>query len=416
MTVLDMSLGGGVLIAVILVLRRGLLYRLPKWTFLLLWTVALCRLLIPFAVPSPLSVHTGAAWVVRLLKQEDIPLTPAFSVPLPETEPVPLLNAVWLTGTALCGLFFTVACLWSLRRFRDAVPAGSDFVRRWQAAHPTRFPVQIKISETVSAPLAYGLLRPVVLLPGDTDWSDENQLTYVLTHEYIHIRRGDLFWKTLLTAALCVHWFNPLMWIMYLRANQDLELACDEAVVRTLGLGSRKGYACALLAAAESGFLPLCITYTTKNHMEERIIAIMKIKKPSVLSFILALTLIVGVTTAFATSVSPSVGQDSITPATIESETNSSIYLGKDVNLVGRDDFIVDDSPYQVQIVAGQTGEEHIFISIDDLEYEAAVLKDAQSRPSVLIPVGHDDEHKITPEEWSRILEQIKAGEVSWKD
>lgn len=351
MTVWDMSLGGGVLIAVILVLRRGLLYHLPKWTFLLLWAVALFRLLIPIAVPSPLSVHTSAAWVVQLLEKDTVSApapgqqTPALSPPIPspdifredmpvvpglpapvspvERESVSPLTAVWLTGTALCGLFFAAAYLWSVRRFWDAVPAESDFVRSWQKAHPTLIPLQIKVCEAVSAPLAYGLLRPVVLLPGDTDWSDENQLTYALTHEYIHIRRGDLLWKALLTAAFCVHWFNPLVWIMYLRANQDLELACDEAVVRTLGMNSRKGYAYALLAAAESGFSPLCITYTTKNHMEERIRAIMKIKKRSTAVMICAAMLVAGVSAVFATSPKPAEAKniEDLPPAVMTNQT-----------------------------------------------------------------------------------------------
>lgn len=340
MSILDMSLGGGVLIAAILALRRGLLYRLPKWTFLLLWAVALCRLLIPFAVPSPISVHTGAAWAARLLAKEeafepvsepeapvlsapvtspgtfreDVPVVPALPAPapapVPETESASPLKIVRLTGTALCGLLLAAAYLRALYRFRDAVPAEADFVRRWQKDHPTLFPVQIKLCGEVSAPLAYGLLRPVVLLPEDTDWSDEHQLNYVLTHEYIHICRGDLLWKLLLAAALCVHWFNPLVWIMYIRANQDLELACDEAVVRTLGLDSRKDYAYALLAAAESGFSPLCITYATINHMEERIRAIMKIKKRSTAAILCAAVLVAGISAVFATSAKPAGPKD----------------------------------------------------------------------------------------------------------
>lgn len=349
MTVLDMSLDGGVLIAAILVLRRGLLYRLPKWTFLLLWAVALCRLLIPAAVPSPLSIHNGAAWAIQRLERGaapvsepeapapsapvtspgtwDIPVIPTSPAPapapLPEAKAVSPLKIVWLTGAALCALFFAAAYLWSLRRFRDAVPAESDVIRRWRAAHPTRFPVQIRICGAVDAPLAYGLLRPVVLLPEDADWFDENRLNYVLTHEYIHVRRGDLLWKLLLTAALCVHWFNPLVWIMYLRANQDLELACDEAVVRALGLDSRKDYAYALLAAAESGFSPLCITYSTKNHMEERIRAIMKIKKRSTAVIICAALLVAGVSAVFATAPKPAGTKDleDLPPAVMTGQT-----------------------------------------------------------------------------------------------
>lgn len=327
MTIVEMSAGGAVLIAAILMLRRALLHRLPKWTFLLLWAVALCRLLVPVTLPSQLSVYTGAARIAQAFQEEEEPPAdvrlPVPAPPLtapgtfredgpvlpaapaaaePEKEPVSPLAAVWLTGTSLCGLFFAAAYLWTLRRFWDAVPAESEFLTRWREEHPTLRTVQVKTCGAVNAPVAYGLICPVILLPENTDWADEGQLTYILTHEYVHIRRGDLLWKLLLTAALCVHWFNPLVWAMYFCANRDLELACDEAVVRTLGLDNRKGYAYALLSAAESGFSPLCLTYTTKNHMEERIRAIMKMKKRSVAAILTAALLVAGVTAVFATS------------------------------------------------------------------------------------------------------------------
>ena len=361
MTLLNMSLGGGVLIAVILVLRRALLHRLPKWTFLLLWGAALCRLLVPFTLPSQLSVYTGAAWIAEAVRPveetpapvpvpapdlpfiiwEDSPDTlredswtpPAVPVPSePRREPLSLLAAVWLTGTALCGVFFGAAYLWTLRRFWDAVPAEAEFLRRWREEHPTLRPVQVRTCGAVNAPVAYGLIRPVILLPENTNWTDEDQLTYILTHEYVHICRGDLLWKLLLTAALCLHWFNPLVWVMYFRANRDLELACDEAVVRTLGLDSRKGYAYALLSAAESVFSPLCLTYTTKNHMEERIRAIMKMKKKSVAAILAALTLTAGVTAVFATSKAPEPNEIDDLPQAVMSDTVPKPALGDKSN------------------------------------------------------------------------------------
>lgn len=348
MTILEMSAGGAILIAVILMLRRALLNRLPKWTFLLLWGVVLCRLLVPFTLPSRLSVYTGAARIVQALREqeappepsdaelpvwippatvpgtfrEDVPVLPsAPAVPQPEKEPASPLAALYLTGLSLCTLFFGSACLWSLRRFRDAAPVELEFLDRWREEHPTLRPVQIKVCGAVNAPLAYGLIRPVILLPQNTDWTDEGQLTYVLTHEYVHIRRGDLLWKLLLTAALCLHWFNPLVWVMYFRANRDLELACDEAVVRILGLDSRKGYAYALLSAAESGFSPLCLTYTTKHHMEERIRAVMKIKKQSLAAVLAALLLVTGVTAVFATSKAPEPNEIDDLPQAVMSDT-----------------------------------------------------------------------------------------------
>ena len=361
MTILEMSLGGGVFIAVILVLRRALLYRVPKWTFLLLWGAALCRLLVPFTLPSQLSVYTGAAWIAEAVRPveetpapvpvpapdlpfiiwEDSPDTlredswtpPAVPVPSePRREPLSLLAAVWLTGTALCGVFFGAAYLWTLRRFWDAVPAEAEFLRRWREEHPTLRPVQVRTCGAVNAPVAYGLIRPVILLPENTNWTDEDQLTYILTHEYVHICRGDLLWKLLLTAALCLHWVNPLVWVMYFRANRDLELACDEAVVRTLGLDSRKGYAYALLSAAESVFSPLCLTYTTKNHMEERIRAIMKMKKKSVAAILAALTLTAGVTAVFATSKAPEPNEIDDLPQAVMSDTVPKSALGDKSN------------------------------------------------------------------------------------
>lgn len=332
MTVLEMSVGGTLLIAAILVLRRIALYRLPKWSFLLLWVVALFRLLIPFSVPSQFSIYTGAAGIAQILEPEEAPsepdgeqpsvmLSPA-TVPgtfredvwLPsdaptaiesETVPVSPLTTIYLLGSTLCGLFFVIAYGVKIRCFKGAKPVVSDFLNQWQEEHPTLLPVQIKTCDAINSPMAYGLLWPVVLLPENTDWADENQLTYVLTHEYVHIRRGDLGWKLLLTAALCLHWFNPLVWLMYIRANQDLELACDETVVRILGLDNRKNYAYALLAAAESTFSPFCLTYTTKNHMEERIRAIMKMKKKSTAVIICAAVLVAGISAVFATSPKP---------------------------------------------------------------------------------------------------------------
>ena len=241
----------------------------------------------PTTIPGPLA---GLDW----------------TAPEPEAaESFPPVAALYLTGEALSALFFGAAYLWNLRRFWDAVPAEGELIRHWQETHPTLLPVQIKVSRAVRAPLAYGLLQPVILLPANTCCSDEEHLTCILTHEYVHIRRGDMVWKLLLAAALCVHWFNPLVWAMYFCANRDLELACDEAVVRTLGLDRRKDYAYALLSAAERGFFPLCAPYTTQDHMEERIQAIMKIKKTSFGTILTAILLVTGITAVFATSRAP---------------------------------------------------------------------------------------------------------------
>ena len=99
----------------------------------------------------------------------------------------------------------------------------------------------------ISSPLTFGVLRPVILVPKKTDWTDETALRYVLEHEFVHIQRFDVLSKLLLIAAVCVHWFNPLVWVMYVLANRDLELSCGETVLRRFGGDIRAAYARVLI-------------------------------------------------------------------------------------------------------------------------------------------------------------------------
>lgn len=203
----------------------------------------------------------------------------------------------------ICALFFIVTHLRCLREYRTALPAANDLVARWQREHPLRRSVQIRHLDTISAPLTYGVVRSVVLLPKTTEYADERQLGYVLAHEYTHVRRFDTLTKGLLAAALCVHWFNPLVWVMYVFANRDIELACDEAVVWTFGETARSAYARALIGMEEkkSRLGPFCNGFS-KIAIEERIVAIMKTKRTTTIGIVLALALVVGTATAFATS------------------------------------------------------------------------------------------------------------------
>ena len=165
----------------------------------------------------------------------------------------------------------------------------------------------------ISSPLTFGVLRPVILVPKKTDWTDETALRYVLEHEFVHIQRFDVLSKLLLIAAVCVHWFNPLVWVMYVLANRDLELSCDETVLRRFGGDIRAAYARVLIRmeAARGGFAPLC-NHFGKTAIEERITAIMKTKRITIVSLGLAALLVAGTVTVFATSAQ---GGTSGTPA-----------------------------------------------------------------------------------------------------
>ena len=133
------------------------------------------------------------------------------------------------------------------------------------------------------------------------DCGNEPQLRYILSHEFIHIKRLDALWKLILVIVLCCHWFNPLVWLLYVLMNRDLEISCDEKVILEFGEDTKTAYAMSLIGMAEhrTGFTPLYSNFS-KNATEERILSIMKFRKTSVISLILAVMLVAGATTVFA--------------------------------------------------------------------------------------------------------------------
>ena len=314
MSLLQMSISGGVLILAVTVIRALALNRLPKWTFCILWMVAALRLLVPVSVPSPVSVYALAEReipaqveavfrpVMPPVQSGDIqPAGTAEAEAAPPAEKVPVWQIVWAVGGLACAGYFTTAYVWCRRRFRESLPAADSAAREWLAEHCLRRTVDIRQCGTVSAPLTYGVFRPVILLPKGMEWGEA--AAYVLEHELVHIRRFDAVWKLVLAAAVCVHWFNPLAWVMYALGNRDLELSCDETVVRRLGLGKKSAYALTLIGMEEtkSGLPPLASGFS-RNAIEERITAIMKIKKTSIAAVILAAVLVCGLSVGFATS------------------------------------------------------------------------------------------------------------------
>lgn len=317
MSLLQMSFQGGVLILVTMALRAAALHRLPKSAFSALWGMALLRLLLPFKLASALSVYSLAN---RLAAAAN---TVPAAVPLPGAMPAPPVGAlpaaaagaaagptggaalfwVWLAGAVGCGAFFGAAYLRCRAQFCTALPVEDAGLRAVLEGSGLRRRVRLRRSGRIKTPMTYGLLRPVILLPQTADWTDLPGLCLALEHELMHIRRLDALRKGLLLCAACVHWFNPLAWCMLLLAGRDMELCCDEAVVRRLGLGRRGEYARALLRMEEqkSGLPPLASAFAG-NAAEERILAIMKTKKRSLAALLAALLLVCCVGVGFATT------------------------------------------------------------------------------------------------------------------
>lgn len=319
MSLLQMSFSGAILILVITVIRAVAIHRLPKKTFLILWAVAVLRLLLPFSVPSMFSAYTLLEQnaPVQQVREEakTMPFTQGSSEeaqtetgaaerkPVQNGKTVSPVFVIWLDGMVLCAVFFAVSYVRFRREFRFSLPVTNDFVTGWLRKHRIRRTICIRQSDQITAPLTHGILHPVILLPKQTDWENKRQLSYVLLHEYVHICRFDTAVKLLLIVTLCIHWFNPLVWVMYLLFNRDLELACDESVIRRFGTDARKSYALTLLNMEETkgGLTPLCNNFS-KNAIEERIRAIMKTRKRSVITVFAGILLIAAVSLLFATS------------------------------------------------------------------------------------------------------------------
>ena len=248
MRLFQMSLAGGVMILVIAALRALTLHRVPKGTFMVLWGTALVRLLVPASLPSALSVYT-------LLAEKEAPAlqNAGLAAVLPEEAiaasqqagaasggAVSVWAAVWAAGTVLCAAYFMLGYARCYREFQTSLPVENEFLRRWLQTHRLRRQISVQQLDRVSSALTFGVLRPVILLSQKTDWSDEKALRYVLEHEFVHIRRLDAAFKLAVLAVACVHWYNPAVWLLYVLANRDMELACDETVVRRFGMGPER--------------------------------------------------------------------------------------------------------------------------------------------------------------------------------
>lgn len=272
-TVLNMSLTASAVILVVL-LARFLLRRAPKVFSYALWAVVLFRLLCPVsltagislfgAVDAPVRAATPGISTVEYLPAvrenlttgaEETPATPAVPV-MPVTDPEPVTPAVqpsqdetapaaksalpslsevaawvWLTGVVGM-LGYSLVSLCRLRR---------------RIVGAVRLRDNIYLADHIDSPFVMGVLRPRIYLPSTLA---EGERGYIILHEQCHIQRFDPAVKLLSFTALCLHWFNPLVWLSFLLSGRDMEMRCDEAVIRQLGDGVRADYSASLLSLA----------------------------------------------------------------------------------------------------------------------------------------------------------------------
>ena len=249
---LNLSISASWLVLTVLALRL-VLKRAPKWVNVLLWGMVALRLMLPFSIESALSLipsaETLSPEVVRFdpaptitsgVEFIDNAVNPSLSesfaaAPTASVNPLYvwtyLAGWVWLLGLAAMLAYALVSYLRLRRRVSASIPLREN----------------IYVCDEVPSPFILGIVRPRIYLPSALD---EAQWGSVLSHERAHLARHDHWWKPLGFALLAVYWFNPLLWLAYTLLCRDIELACDERVLRGMDAGQVKAYSSALLACS----------------------------------------------------------------------------------------------------------------------------------------------------------------------
>ena len=156
--------------------------------------------------------------------------------------------------------------------------------------------VLVFTNDGIASPLVCGILNQRIYLPTGMDFGNTVMLRHILTHETMHIRRRDNWVKTVMLAAVCVNWYNPLVWVMAKYLSADLEAACDAAVLGTMDAEERQGYAYSLLAMAITGNrTALLYSAFSKTEVERRIKSILRYKKATVFTLAAAVCLLLSV-------------------------------------------------------------------------------------------------------------------------
>ena len=299
---LNMSIAAGWLILAVIALRL-LLRRAPKRFRLLLWAVVGLRLALPWSIESALSLIPSAQTLPEGIMLERTPVldtgisalngainpgfTAAFTPELgasanPLQVLLPIAAAFWMLGAAAMLLWALVSWLRLRKRVREAV----------------RLEENVYECE-IASPFVLGLFRPRIYLPFSLE-NGEREL--VLAHERAHITAGDHIIKPLGWLLLAAHWYNPLVWLAYALFCRDIELACDERVVRGLSLSDRADYSQALLDLSRPrGGVRACPLAFGESSVKGRVKSVLSYKKPAFWLVLLAVVVCVGAAVCFLT-------------------------------------------------------------------------------------------------------------------
>jgi beta-lactamase regulating signal transducer with metallopeptidase domain len=332
MDIVRLSLLASLLVLVVVMLRMTVGVRLPKITFRLLWGAVIVALLIPINIPSNLSIFNLFERVAEPAYTENtVPSNPTNEVsvfhyarpPIVQESPsvqgnyetvvehesgsLTFADYIYLPLMIVSIAIFLVVLISHFKHRREystSLPCEDKYVLNWVESHKLLFrKYSVRTLDKVTSPLTYGLFKPVIILPSTIDFDDAGQINCILYHELTHIKRFDVLWKFVSLVALAVHWFNPLVWAMYVLLNRDIELSCDEKVVKHIGEKDKSRYAEMLIDLTQKRRAPfLLVNAFSKNLTKERVNSIMRFRKTTLGGIVLSIAVVAVTLTVFATS------------------------------------------------------------------------------------------------------------------
>ena len=389
---LNLSISASWLVLAVLVLRL-ISKRSPKWVNVLLWGIVALRLVLPFSIESALSLIPSAETVSPAAVQFDPAPTitsgvsvidnavnPSLSehfaaVPTASVNPLYvwayLAGWVWLIGLGAMLLYALVSYLRLRRRVSVSLPIQDH----------------IYLCDAISSPFILGVVKPHIYLPSGLD---EVQRQNVLSHERAHLTRRDHWWKPLGFALLAVYWFNPVLWLAYTLLCRDIELACDERVIRTMDESAVKTYSTVLLACSMPRKAVItCPLAFGEVGVKERVRNALHYKKPAFWVVAASVTVCVVVAVCFLTN-----------PRT---DTDAAGLVGFHREQVTYAD-VTDESgaqPSSVQLTAEET--DAVYALLDALQYKrlgaASAMEDCYARLYFISAAGERCEIMLSERE-----------------
>ena len=305
--IVNMGISASWLVLAVLVIRL-IFKKVPKWATVLLWGIVAVRLLIPFSIESVLSLIPSAETIAPEIMTDTEP-TISSGIYILNSTMNPIITETFapVAESSVNPLEFIIpalACGWAAGVGVLLVYTASTYLRlRIRVRTAVRLRDNVFQSESVSSPFVFGVVKPKIYVPFNMD---EDALEMVLAHEQAHIRRKDHLWKPLGFLLLTVHWFNPLMWLAYVLLCKDIELACDEKVIKGFDNGKLADYSQALLECSVSrGTIAACPLCFGEVSTKQRIKSVLNYKKPAFWLIVTSVIICIAVGICFLTNPIP---------------------------------------------------------------------------------------------------------------